>query len=275
MAFIKKEVLIPYLEDYKKLIEDQKRSEFERSFTDINEEYKRDIPSKAQESLKVDTWNEQDVGHGTIGKNAIKAVQRNQNLIGKYQVSAFTNKVTEDVEESERVLFDLYHDKKEQECFEKLCKLFGKKYDLISYLYFIIDPNRYLPLRSSIFDDIFKKLEIDFQLSGRCSWENYQEFLSIVAEIRDYMREYYQHDDIDLTEAHSFLWEFNPNGALAKEEKTDDESIKIGTVVKHNFYGEGTVTRISDEKIYVGFTIGQRIFTYPDAFAKNYLTKLS
>jgi len=103
-------------------------------------------------------------------------------------------------------LFDLYHEHREQECFEQLCKLIGRKYDLLSYLYFIIDSDRYLPLRSSIFDGVFKKVGIDLQTVGQCSWQNYKEYVGTVADVRDAMKAYYQEEDIDLLDAHSFLW---------------------------------------------------------------------
>ena len=273
MASIKRERIIPYLNAYREIIEKQTSFETEKSFRNIDEEYKRAVAVNAFSALNCDSWNESEIGEGRIGECAIKAVNKNQNLIGRFQVSLFSDKVREDLYKSERLLFDLYHDKKEQDSFEKLCDYFGRRYDLIAYLYFIIDPDRYLPLRPTIFDDIFRKLEIELETSGQCSWENYQSFISTVSEIRDLMREYYKKEDIDLLESHSFLWSFNPNGVLAEQEHENDESVAIGSKVNHRVYGEGTITNIKSTNIYVVFDVGLRIFPYPDAINKEYLIK--
>ena len=45
----------------------------------------------------------------------------------------------------------------------------------------------------------------------------------------------------------------------------------IHTVVRHNLYGKGEVTKITDDKVYVLFGNQQRIFPYPDAFEKGFL----
>ena len=54
----------------------------------------------------------------------------------------------------------------------------------------------------------------------------------------------------------------------------EDEMITVGinTIVFHNLYGEGIVKKIIDNKLYVSFDGKQRIFIYPDAFEKGYLS---
>ena len=103
------EVLIRYLDTYKRYIDAQKRGERARPLANTQEDYKRGVARKAAEVLDVETWAEGDIGKGTIGARAIKAVQRNQNLIGRFQVSVFADKVKENYTVSERVLFDLFH----------------------------------------------------------------------------------------------------------------------------------------------------------------------
>lgn len=48
--------------------------------------------------------------------------------------------------------------------------------------------------------------------------------------------------------------------------------IKIYTIVHHNLYGTGEVTKITKEKVYVAFGDKKRIFPYPEAFEKGYLS---
>lgn len=144
----------------------------------------------------------------------------------------------------------------------------------MAYLYFILDPSKYLPLRSSIFDDIFKKLRIDFRTSGRCSWENYLEYLSVIEVIRSVMQDFYQIDDIDLLDAHSFLWTSNLevlNSARNADITAPENKPDIGVTVYHKDYGKGTISKITDKNIYVEFENKLRIFPRSDAFDREYL----
>lgn len=268
MAGIKREMLIPYMDSYKIYLEKQERGVDFRPLSNTQEDYKRGIALRAHETLNPESWEKSEIGSGSIGARAIKAVQKHNNLIGRFQVTAFSDKVQESGSAAEQLLFDLYHERKEQGCFERICELFGKKYDLIAYLYFVLDPNRYLPIRPTIFDEIFKKLGISLQTSGRCSWENYQEFLNTVAEVRDLMKEYYQQEDIDMLDAHSFLWTFNQNvldsskGETIKEEVTPvkEKKVEVGAIVTHKDYADGAIIKITDKNIYVDFAGKQRIF---------------
>ena len=52
----------------------------------------------------------------------------------------------------------------------------------------------------------------------------------------------------------------------------DPNSVSETSVVYHKAYGKGVVTKIADRKMYVKFGNGQRIFQYPDAFEKGYLS---
>lgn len=49
-------------------------------------------------------------------------------------------------------------------------------------------------------------------------------------------------------------------------------TVDLHTKVHHNVYGQGEVTKITADNIYVLFGKLQRIFPYPEGFAKGYLT---
>ena len=183
MADISVENLIPEMEAYKLYLSSQEHGKNARALSNVKEDYKRGIAERAAQILNAEDWTSNEIGTGIIGERVFKAVDRNFNLVGRFQVRLFSSKIKEKNEAAEKVLFDLYHDHKEQECFEQICKLFGRKYDLVSYLYFILDSGRYLPLRSSIFDGVFTKIGIDLQTAGMCSWQNYQEYLRILKKI--------------------------------------------------------------------------------------------
>ena len=95
---------------YPNYLNRQKRGENVRLLSNVQEDYKRVIAVKAAEILNPESWTEVEIGEGDIGDRAIKAVQRNRNLIGRFQVSGFADKVKEDIFVSERFLYNLYHD---------------------------------------------------------------------------------------------------------------------------------------------------------------------
>lgn len=49
-------------------------------------------------------------------------------------------------------------------------------------------------------------------------------------------------------------------------------AVDIHTTVHHKLYGKGEVIKITGDNVYVAFGIGQRIFRYPEAFVKGYLS---
>ena len=56
------------------------------------------------------------------------------------------------------------------------------------------------------------------------------------------------------------------------EKHFDPAAVSVQSTVNHNKFGTGTVTQIEDGKIYVDFRGKTRIFLYPDAFEKGWLT---
>ena len=267
MASISQEILLPYLDAYIRYLHTQERAEGCRPLSNASEDYKRAIAETAANLLNADHWNEADIGSGIIGESVIKAVQKNVNLVSSFQNIGFANLTREKTLEAETLLYKLYHNHEDEACFEPLCSLYGRKYDLIAYLFFIRDPNRYLPVKPSFFDQIFRKLGVETHLSGNCSWENYKEFLETVTELRDLMMQHYSSSDIDLLDAHSFLWTAGQDVLEMGTEK----KVEPGALIFHKDYGEGIITSVTDENIYVAFGEKARIFSNPEAFEKGYL----
>lgn len=58
----------------------------------------------------------------------------------------------------------------------------------------------------------------------------------------------------------------------AEDAEVDLSTITETSVVYHQNYGKGVVSKIKDEKIYVEFNGKPYIFNYPDAFEKGYLS---
>ena len=61
------------------------------------------------------------------------------------------------------------------------------------------------------------------------------------------------------------------SGAVSEEEAFDTDVVTVESVVLHKKYGAGIVNQIANEKIYVKFACGQRIFLFPEAFEKGWL----
>ena len=49
---------------------------------------------------------------------------------------------------------------------------------------FLRDSRRFMPLKVQTFDTAFDALGIDLQMSGNCSWDNYQQYLEALEDIQ-------------------------------------------------------------------------------------------
>lgn len=58
-----------------------------------------------------------------------------------------------------------------------------------------------------------------------------------------------------------------------EDAEVDLSAITETSVVYHQNYGKGVVSKITDEKIYVKFNGNTYIFNYPEAFERGYLSK--
>ena len=59
---------------------------------------------------------------------------------------------------------------------------------------------------------------------------------------------------------------------MVEEKQFDPGSVKVESTVYHNVFGSGTVRKIEDGKIYVEFKRGMRLFPFPEAIEKSWLT---
>ena len=199
------------------------------------ENYKSTDVVKAREILNVDSWNESMIGTGEIGSKTKKAINKCFNLVDNHSITKLGNMV--DVShvqyspDAEKAIYKIYKDDDEKAAFEFAKSVFGGTYDLLACLFFIKDENRFLPIRSDNFDKRFVQLGIDFKTSARCSWDNYEQYISIIEYIR---KEMCSHIALvkpaRLLDAHSFVWiigeekytEWVPN-----KEKCAEEAIHI------------------------------------------------
>lgn len=63
----------------------------------------------------------------------------------------------------------------------------------------------YLPIRPTTFDKVFNLLEVEFQTSKQCSWDNYTAYLGLMQELKELLSDRLG-SEVTLLNAHSFAW---------------------------------------------------------------------
>jgi len=215
----------PYLferqfEAFKVFVEEQSNVPFisfaSHPYTDEQEGYKYEIYRTAREKLAFQAWKKSDIGSGNIIASTIESIEfKDNNLVPwqsqygddnrphhpLYEAKSDPNKV----KKIEQSLFNLYHENNVIDSFDELIDIFGKKYSIIAYLYFIKDSSKYLPIATTHFDKFFKLLGVDFKTSKHCSWDNYSFYISLIRNLRQMLTEVLE-SDVTLLDAHSFAW---------------------------------------------------------------------
>jgi hypothetical protein len=109
--------------------------------------------------------------------------------------------------EIEQLLFTLYRNSGDEGMiFQRLSDFTGAKYPLLGYLYYLKNADRFMPIQPTTFDRAFRDLGMDLVTLRHCSWENYQLYLSALAEIRQALSGLPELSKVRLIDAHSFCW---------------------------------------------------------------------
>lgn len=182
-----------------------------------NENYKTELRLFAFNELSFLSWNKNSFGTGKILNAVIKSIEQKQNNLVIWQNRYGPNTkdhhrliVLRDNKDKlyifERNTFDFFHNKiDDASYFDYLIQEAGKKYALLAYIFFIKNPQKYLPISTSNFDKLFKDLNIDFSTTHKCSWENYHEYLTIIKTIQVFLQENLS-CEISFLDTHSFCW---------------------------------------------------------------------
>jgi hypothetical protein len=191
------------------------------------EQYKEVVYHEARQRLDYENWTRSDIGTGSILKALIDAIEIKfpkgkrkhpieNNLVdwdsrfgpkSRAHLSLFTALETpEGCTSYESLLFDFYQDESSPtDVFARIIARAGKRYDFIAYVYFLKDWAKFLPIAPANFDRAFEMLKVNLRTARRCSWQNYQEYLDVLRQVRDALREVGV-DDARLIDAHSFCW---------------------------------------------------------------------
>jgi hypothetical protein len=187
------------------------------------ESYKSRLRMHALDVLGIATWREKDVGSKVILKSVIRAIEFNEteldlrnNLVRWQNRYGHANRshcqLLDALDEAgsctafERCLLPFYQGQlSSKAAFEELVNLAGKRYDLLAYLFFLRDAERFMPIAPQTFDEAFALLGTDTITSGRCSWENYEQYNANLTDIQEKLSGVGL-SDVSLLDAHSFCW---------------------------------------------------------------------
>lgn len=185
---------------------------FNSGYIKDEEGYKKVLFDEGQKLLNFETWTEDDIGTGLIRDCVLKAIRQKmpgsndqQNLLDWRVVDAVVAYFSLHLQESESLIYTLYKDEKDQFVFDNLCSLWGDRYPILGYLFFLKDRSKYLPVKPDIFKKRFAKVGITTDCLRKCTWDNYQGFIEIMQAVQERLMLMFD-DEVELLDAHSFVW---------------------------------------------------------------------
>lgn len=188
------------------------------------EAYKALLRQKALSRLAISSMADVDVGNGAILERLISAIEVAPEPDGEANNLVQWQNRFGHASRSHRVLLDARDDPSARRtietwalefykgaldaalAFEQMRKIAGSRYDLLGYLFFLKDWDRYVPIAPKTFDRAFKEIGIDPVTRQQCSWSNYERYNAAMADIRRALEDVSGLAGIRLIDAHSFCW---------------------------------------------------------------------
>ena len=177
------------------------------------EGYKYTIINMGKEILDKFDWSAPKlIGSGKVAQMALELLGIcpspgfQQNLVDYRDIMYFADQAySQRLKAIEDALKLLYVDGNDKEAFNLLAHALNKKYALISYFFFLKDSSHYQVVRPNNFAERFPMIGANGKCAINCSWENYQEYNSVLQDVRSFLVESHG-EEITLTDAHSFVW---------------------------------------------------------------------
>lgn len=187
------------------------------------EGYKEHVRSRARGLLKFSQWKGKDIGTGRVLDRVIAAIEIKEgptlrnNLIAwepRYGPKKIPQWIFKEARQDktkrsqlEQALYDLFRtDQSEGQLFGILRSLGARHYDLMAYLFFLKDWDRFMPISTTNLDKAFHDLGIDLRTTRNCSWDNYTRYNDALQEVLTALRDITGLEDVRLVDAHSFCW---------------------------------------------------------------------
>ncbi len=198
-------------------------------YTQEQEGYKDQLFLDARTKLNFGKWSKSDIGSGEIVQTLISTIELDNNNLVNWRSKYGDDKrphhklhIASDSEVLiyEQKIFNFFHSKgSDEDFFTWFISEFGRQYAFVAYLFFLKDKSKYMPIAPTTFDKAFELLNVDFKTNQKASWENYKQYNDILNEVKILM-ESAMDNDVQLLEAHSFLW------IIARQMQADEVTIE-------------------------------------------------
>ncbi len=224
----------------------------ENTFLGGEENYKYDNAVLARRKLDYNKWDDSWIGTGKILERCKEAMDCAGNLVYRNQKIWFKNMIDPANENfrphAERVLYDIYKsttEEQEEAAFSQARRTFGGNYETLAYLFFVKNPSKFLPISPDNFEKSLSAVGVDYPLSRRCSWQNYNGFIQIVKDIQEMMREELAGVDVRLIDAHTFLWVINEEVFQQWDAHADKAEVETAAENHLNAQATGNAKKVS------------------------------
>ena len=202
---------------------------FANGYMNYEEGYKLLAFVKAADILDAKHWKKSMIRSGEIAERAVKAMYiRENNFVFKSQKISFRKAATAAPAKVGQAIYDLFTETDDANNLEKLVACVGRRYDTISYLFFLKDPDSYFPCKPRKFGKAFSLLGMDSACLKSCTYENYCSFNEALKELATLYSVYADH--ISALDAHSFAWTISQNkdiyGYIFSEKPEEDSTEK-------------------------------------------------
>lgn len=185
---------------------------FQSGYLYEQEGYKSELSAKAKEIFAVDSWISSMIGTGVIRDRITQVLHLKTNTNEEHNLLIWSEKkeieqwMDANLADAETLLFLLFtcDVNEEASVFEEFITQWGARYPMISFMFFLKDPNRYASMRPDNMKGRFKELGIDTDCTKSCTWEHYCEFNEILSLVQDKIAPTF--GAVSLTDAHSFVW---------------------------------------------------------------------
>lgn len=240
------------------------------------EGYKHDVARKGHDVMMRVPWNNPDIIQKmTIPQAADEALrvipnewERPQNLVDWRDIDGMFSIPDRQFRDYKAALYKLFASDDEKGAFEGLLKALGGKFAIISYFFFLKDPERFVVMRPNWFAKQLIKLGAPTTCTNLCSWENYQLFLSIMREVQGFLQEK-SLEPVSLLDTHSWVFSLY----LVDEYKKAIRNGQLDPVRTDNTgkpeSSEGKADEFLESRITITGTEGRKIEYYTTKYERN------
>lgn len=189
---------------------------FSNGLWKAEEGYKSDFWGEARTAMSLASWPEHVNDPMYIISKATQPFgilmsdsHKQQNLVSNQNYSKLFEIMSSAPAEAASVLYDVFFGGDDEAAFKRLAKLLGRKsmndpVSVASLFFFLKNRDKYVTARKEGTGERLGRLGLSSSCLQRCTWEGYQQYLSIIKELREKLLAY--QPEATLLDAQSFLW---------------------------------------------------------------------